>query len=109
MVQALAFAEIFGGLIIMYAGYKGRSISEVVKGEVTKESAAEPLGAEGVTGSANAAGEPTPAGVTGGAQAGAPTGLLTWKSLEAQIKAHKLTPAQVTKDINLLNNPPAAK
>ncbi len=33
MVQALAFAEIFLGLILADAGYKGVSISQVVKGE----------------------------------------------------------------------------
>ncbi len=33
MVQALAFAEIFLGLILADAGYKGVSVSRVVKGE----------------------------------------------------------------------------
>lgn len=33
MVQALAFAEIFAGGILMLCGYKGYSPSEVVKGE----------------------------------------------------------------------------
>jgi hypothetical protein len=36
MVQALAFAEIFLGLILADAGYKGASVSQVVKGEAGK-------------------------------------------------------------------------
>jgi hypothetical protein len=44
MVQALAFAEIFLGLILADAGYKGVSISTVVKGEADKEVAPAPLG-----------------------------------------------------------------
>jgi hypothetical protein len=44
MVQALAFAEIFLGLILADAGYKGVSLSAVVKGEAGKEVAPAPLG-----------------------------------------------------------------
>jgi hypothetical protein len=46
MVQALAFAEIFLGLILADAGYKGVPVSQVVKGEAGKEVAPNPLGVE---------------------------------------------------------------
>lgn len=64
MVQALAFAEIFLGLILADAGYKGRSVSEVVKGEVTKETEPLPLGAApaGSTASTPGGAETVPAG-----------------------------------------------
>jgi hypothetical protein len=67
MVQALAFAEIFGGLILAYAGYKGYTPAEVVSGKVTKESPTLGLGSSG-SGSAEA----VPAGA---ATAPPPTGL----------------------------------
>jgi hypothetical protein len=70
MVQALAFAEIFGGLILAYAGYKGYSPAEVVSGKVTKESPTLGLGSSSSSGSASA--EAVPAGA---ATAPSPTGL----------------------------------
>src|SRR5271154_1868400 len=105
MVQALAFAEIFGGLIVMYAGYKGHTIAEVVKGEVTKETPTAPLGSSwSTTATAGEGGPPTASfaegaqgkaevAAKGGAFGPAPSAPLTWKSLEEGIKAHKLTPA----------------
>jgi hypothetical protein len=71
MVQALAFAEIFLGLILADAGYKGVTISQVVKGEAGKEVEPLPLGttAEGSTAS-------TPGGTeVPGATTGTKTGL----------------------------------
>jgi hypothetical protein len=44
VVQALAFAEIFLGLIILDAGYKGVSIPRVIKGEAGKGVEPAPLG-----------------------------------------------------------------
>jgi hypothetical protein len=44
MVQALAFAEIFLGLILADAGYKGVTITTVVKGEAGETVAPNPLG-----------------------------------------------------------------
>lgn len=44
MVQALAFAEIFLGLILADAGYKGVSVGQVVKGEAGANVAPAPLG-----------------------------------------------------------------
>lgn len=47
MVQALAFAEIFLGLILADAGYKGVSVSQVVKGEAGAGTPAKGLGGKG--------------------------------------------------------------
>lgn len=44
MVQALAFAEIFLGLILADAGYKGVTVTQVVKGEAGETVAPNPLG-----------------------------------------------------------------
>jgi hypothetical protein len=44
MVQALAFAEIFLGLILADAGYKGVSLSAIVRGEAGKGVEPLPLG-----------------------------------------------------------------
>ena len=44
MVQALAFAEIFLGLILVEAGYKGVSVGQVVRGEAGKDVEPAPLG-----------------------------------------------------------------
>jgi hypothetical protein len=58
MVQALAFAEIFLGLILADAGYKGVSLSAVVKGEAGSSVAPAPLG--------SSASSSTAGGSTGG-------------------------------------------
>jgi hypothetical protein len=49
VVQALAFAEIFLGLILADAGYKGVSISSVVKGEAGETVEPAPLGSTTTT------------------------------------------------------------
>lgn len=67
MVQALAFAEIFLGLIIASAGYKGVSVSSVVKGEAGETVAPAPLGTptSKVTSTGSTPGATTPAGPQG--------------------------------------------
>jgi hypothetical protein len=64
MVQALAFAEIFLGLILADAGYKGVTLSQVVKGEAGSTVAPNPLGttAAGSTASTPGGAETVPAG-----------------------------------------------
>jgi hypothetical protein len=65
MVQALAFAEIFLGLILADAGYKGVTITSVVKGEAGETVAPNPLGGSatgGSTVSGAATAPPPPAG-----------------------------------------------
>jgi hypothetical protein len=63
VVQALAFAEIFLGLILADAGYKGVTLSAVVKGEAEGKTP-NPLGASttsgGATGSAGEEALPSP-------------------------------------------------
>ena len=49
MVQALAFAELFAGLILAYTGYKGTTVTETMKGE-TAEKAPAALGSAGSAG-----------------------------------------------------------
>jgi|ERR1700734_13104 len=68
MVQALAFAEIFLGLILADAGYKGVSVSSVVKGEAGEEVAPAPLGGTTTSKTTNTGSTPgatTPAGPQG--------------------------------------------
>lgn len=119
MVQALAFAELFAGGILFLCGYKGYTPAEVVKGEA---GAAKPLGkgssqsgsSAGGTGSSSsgAPGSTSPHESATGSPLGIATapsaaGALTWPSLERQIKAGKLTMAQVEADERkLLNQPP---
>jgi len=63
MVQALAFAEIFLGLILADAGYKGVPIPQVVKGEAGKNTPPAPLGAPpSTTGTGSTPGETVPQG-----------------------------------------------
>lgn len=116
MVQALAFAEIFLGLILADAGYKGVSISTVVKGEAGSSVAPSALGSAGsstgLTSAADPAGISPPASSTtaaGGplAPSTAKAGALTWGSLEREIKEGKLTETQVKADLKALNHPPA--
>lgn len=68
MVQALAFAELFLGGILVVAAYKGATVSEVVKGEagqgvapkpLAKSQSAAPAPASKVTSSAPGAQAPT--------------------------------------------------
>lgn len=63
MVQALAFAEIFLGLILADAGYKGVSVSSVVKGEAGETVEPAPLGSSATPTAAAASTGSTP-GVT---------------------------------------------
>jgi len=68
VVQALAFAEIFLGLILADAGYKGVSVSSVVKGEAGEAITPAPLGASAtskVTTTGSTPGATTPAGPQG--------------------------------------------
>lgn len=64
MVQALAFAEIFLGLILADAGYKGVKITAVVKGEAGEGVSPNPLGTTGAGSTASTPGgaETVPAG-----------------------------------------------
>jgi hypothetical protein len=110
MVQALAFAEIFIGAIVAYAGYKGATITQVMKGEA--------LGPAATLGSALASsstpGASVPAGPGETAPAGPPPapseGILTWPQLEREIKTGKLSNAQVeAKERILLGLKPGAK
>ena len=55
MVQALAFAELFAGLILAYTGYKGTTVTETMKGE-TAEKAPAALGSAGAAGGSGATG-----------------------------------------------------
>jgi hypothetical protein len=55
MVQALAFAELFAGLILAYTGYKGTTVTETMKGE-TAEKAPAALGSAGSAGAAGGTG-----------------------------------------------------
>lgn len=67
MVQALAFAEIFLGLILADAGYKGVSVSSVVKGEAGESVEPAPLGTttSKATSTGSTPGATTPAGPQG--------------------------------------------
>jgi hypothetical protein len=115
MVQALAFAEIFLGLILADAGYKGVSLSTVVKGEAGSSVAPAALGSTGSSTGLTSAGGEVPAGsaassttAAGGPLAPSPAkaGALTWGSLEREIKEGKLTETQVKTDLKALNHPP---
>ena len=96
MNQALAFAEIFGGGIIAYAGYKGVSISEVVQGKAVAPPAAlgsssTPTAGAGAGTEGSVGGEGTP---TSGANAPSPA------SVGAGVNANLLpgyTPAEIKK------------
>lgn len=63
MVQALAFAEIFLGLILADAGYKGVTVTRVVKGEAGETVAPNPLGGGATPAGAPAGAAPEPAAV----------------------------------------------
>jgi hypothetical protein len=68
VVQALAFAEIFLGLILADAGYKGVSVTQVVKGEAGETVPPTPLGASGTPSGASTGSTPgvsLPAGPEG--------------------------------------------
>jgi hypothetical protein len=72
MVQALAFAEIFLGLILADTGYKGVTITAVVKGEAGETVAPNPLG---TTAAGSTASTPGGAEAPGAATPGTKTGL----------------------------------
>jgi hypothetical protein len=85
VVQALAFAEIFLGLILADAGYKGVTLSAVVKGEA--EGAAPKKLTEGTTSVLG--------GSTGSGSTGTPEGDTTGETEAQAIAKGELLPAAV--------------